>query len=70
MTRVDRGRRVAGCGRKVRFGGCDVGVAVVGAGGRTRLGILCVELRRWVNGGGKVLPGLVARREAEVALVV
>ena len=28
-----------------------------------------VELRRWVYGGGKVLPGLVARREAEVMLV-
>ena len=27
------------------------------------------ELRRWVRGGGKVLPGLVARREAEAALV-
>ncbi|MDP2430759.1 MAG: lysozyme [Pseudomonadota bacterium] len=27
------------------------------------------ELRRWVNGGGKVLPGLVARREAEIVLV-
>ena len=27
------------------------------------------ELRRWVYGGGKVLPGLVARREAEVMLV-
>ncbi len=27
------------------------------------------ELRRWVNGGGKVLPGLVVRREAEIALV-
>lgn len=26
------------------------------------------ELRRWVFGGGKVLPGLVARRQAEVAL--
>ena len=25
------------------------------------------ELRRWVYGGGKVLPGLVARREAEAA---
>ena len=24
------------------------------------------EPRRWVYGGGKVLPGLVARREAEV----
>mgnify|MGYP001324540340 CR=1 FL=1 len=23
------------------------------------------ELRRWINGGGKVLPGLIARREAE-----
>jgi lysozyme len=27
------------------------------------------ELRRWVYGGGKVLPGLVARRKAEVALL-
>jgi lysozyme len=27
------------------------------------------ELRRWVNGGGKVLPGLVVRRAAEIALV-
>jgi lysozyme len=26
------------------------------------------ELRRWVYGGGKVLPGLVARREAEIGL--
>ena len=25
------------------------------------------ELRRWVYGGGKVLPGLVARRDAEAA---
>lgn len=28
------------------------------------------ELRRWVYGGGKVLPGLRARREAEVALLL
>ena len=28
------------------------------------------ELRRWVYGGGVVLPGLVIRREAEVALVL
>ena len=28
------------------------------------------ELRRWVYGGGKVLPGLVARREADCALLV
>jgi lysozyme len=27
------------------------------------------ELRRWVYGGGRGLPGLVARREAEVMLV-
>lgn len=27
------------------------------------------ELRRWVYGGGKVLPGLVTRREAEVSLL-
>lgn len=27
------------------------------------------ELSRWVYGGGKVLPGLVARREAEIMLV-
>ncbi|ARU21610.1 3-deoxy-D-manno-octulosonate 8-phosphate phosphatase [Ralstonia solanacearum] len=28
------------------------------------------ELRRWVHGGGKVLPGLAARREAEAALLM
>jgi len=28
------------------------------------------ELRRWVHGGGKVLPGLVARRESEVMLLL
>ena len=27
------------------------------------------ELRRWVYGGGRVLPGLAARREAEVILL-
>lgn len=27
------------------------------------------ELRRWVYGGGRVLPGLVARREAEISLL-
>lgn len=27
------------------------------------------QLRRWVRGGGKVLPGLVRRREAEVELL-
>ena len=27
------------------------------------------ELRRWVYGGGKVLPGLIARREAEALLL-
>lgn len=29
----------------------------------------CNELRRWVNGGGRKLPGLVARREAEIVLI-
>lgn len=28
-----------------------------------------LELRRWVYGGGKVLPGLVARREVEASLI-
>lgn len=28
------------------------------------------ELRRWVYGGGKALPGLVTRRDAEVALLL
>ncbi|VTY35185.1 Lysozyme RrrD [Xylophilus ampelinus] len=28
------------------------------------------ELRRWIYGGGKVLPGLVARRDAEAHLLV
>lgn len=27
------------------------------------------ELRKWVRGGGRVLPGLVKRREAEIALM-
>lgn len=27
------------------------------------------EFRKWVNGGGRKLPGLVARREAEIALL-
>jgi len=27
------------------------------------------ELRKWVHGGGRVLPGLVTRREAEAALL-
>lgn len=27
------------------------------------------ELRKWVKGGGRILPGLVLRREAEVALL-
>ncbi len=29
-----------------------------------------IELGRWVRGGGKVLPGLVARRSAEVQLLL
>jgi lysozyme len=28
------------------------------------------ELRRWVYGGGKVLPGLVVRREVECRLIL
>jgi lysozyme len=28
------------------------------------------ELRRWVRGGGNVLPGLVVRREAEALLLM
>jgi lysozyme len=28
------------------------------------------ELRRWIYGGGRVLPGLVARRSAEAALIL
>lgn len=28
------------------------------------------ELRRWIYGGGRVLPGLVTRREAEIALLL
>lgn len=28
-----------------------------------------IELRKWVNGGGRKLPGLVRRREAEIALL-
>ncbi len=29
----------------------------------------CVQLARWVRGGGRVLPGLVARRAAEAELL-
>ena len=29
-----------------------------------------LELRRWIYGGGKVLPGLVARREAAIRLLI
>jgi lysozyme len=29
-------------------------------------GSACEELRRWVYGGGNVLPGLVKRRDAEI----
>ena len=32
-------------------------------------GAAATELRRWVYGGGKVLPGLFARREAEISLL-
>ena len=28
-----------------------------------------LELRKWVHGGGRVLSGLVARRQAEIALL-
>ena len=28
------------------------------------------ELRKWVNGGGRKLPGLVLRREADIALLL
>lgn len=31
--------------------------------------VVPAELRKWVRGGGRVLPGLVARRDAEAALV-
>lgn len=33
-----------------------------------QLSAVPVELRKWVNGGGKKLPGLVLRREAESVL--
>ena len=35
-----------------------------------RLDLAAVELRKWVNGGGRRLPGLVRRREAEIALLL
>lgn len=28
------------------------------------------ELRRWIRGGGRILPGLLARREAEIELLL
>jgi lysozyme len=33
-----------------------------------RLELVPVELRRWVHAGGKIVPGLVNRREVEVSL--
>nr|WP_254223988.1 lysozyme [Burkholderia multivorans] len=33
-------------------------------------GAAVTELRRWIYGSGRVLPGLVARREAEVTLLL
>ena len=33
------------------------------------IGGTITELRKWVRGAGKVLPGLVRRREAEIALI-
>lgn len=30
---------------------------------------VCVELMKWTRGGGKVLPGLIARRKAECDLI-
>ncbi|MGC8732728.1 MAG: lysozyme, partial [Halothiobacillaceae bacterium] len=32
-------------------------------------GAAVTELRRWIYGSGRVLPGLVARREAEITLL-
>lgn len=32
-------------------------------------GAACDEIVKWVNGGGRKLPGLVLRREAEAALI-
>ena len=34
-----------------------------------RWGDVPIELRKWVRGGGRVLPGLVLRREAEIRLL-
>jgi lysozyme len=34
-----------------------------------RWDLVPVELRKWTRGGGRVLPGLVARRAAEAALL-
>lgn len=33
-----------------------------------KYGAVCGELRKWVHGGGRRLPGLVRRREAECVL--
>jgi len=33
-------------------------------------GAACQELRRWIYGGGKVLPGLILRRSAEIDLLI
>lgn len=41
-----------------------------GGGSTCGIGWLKQELRLWVHGGGKVLPGLVARRHVESHLLI
>lgn len=31
---------------------------------------VAIELKKWVRGGGRILPGLVRRREAEIKLIM
>ena len=48
------------------------GVAIESVDARTLAGDMAGaagELRKWIRAGGRVLPGLVLRREAEVALL-
>ncbi|MHB1609985.1 MAG: glycoside hydrolase family protein [Acidiferrobacter sp.] len=49
---------LGGCRRRHRDGGSTSGTANTAH-----------ELRQWAYGGGKVLPGLVARRETEITIL-
>jgi len=65
-------RATLGAAKKDEHGPIRTSIQRQGAGplAGTRERSAARELRRWVHGGGKVLPGLVTRREAEVEMLL